>query len=96
VFVTEVAQRFPRGFRQPSARPDRPDSTSLVEKAAIAAGTMEPAVRERSKRGMKKLEADEAMKKAIAEERENGINPKYLNAHSRRRVQQDQPLKEAA
>jgi hypothetical protein len=75
-----------RGFRQPSIKAKNWKSTSLVEQASIGAGLMEPLAFERSKRGERKLEAHAAMVAAIAAERSNGIDPKYLSAHARRRL----------
>lgn len=82
-FVMICAQINPRGFRQPSTKPNKWKSTSLVERAAIRAGLIQPQRFERSPRGQRKLEADAAMKRAIAAERINGIDPKYLSSHAR-------------
>lgn len=82
----DLAQVNPRGFRQPSAKEHRRGSTSLVELAAIAAGEMEPHKPTYSARGMKNLAAKEELKAAIRRERSEGIDPKYLSAHARRRL----------
>lgn len=75
-----------RGFRQPSNKPKNWTSTSLVENASITAGLMQPRAFERSKRGGQKLVDRAALAAAIAAERINGIDPKYLSAHARRRL----------
>lgn len=90
--ATQLAQLKPNGFRQPSAKAKNWQSTSLVEVAARAAGSMDAPKFERSRRGECKLEADAAMKAAIAAERRNGINPKYLSAHARRRLSAERAL----
>lgn len=55
----------PQGFRQPSSKAKNWTSTSLAEKAAIAAGLSEVTIFERSERGLKKLEARNEAKARI-------------------------------
>lgn len=87
MFITALAGINPKGFRQPSAKAKNWSSTSGVEQAAICAGLAPKPKFERSERGKKKLEANEEMKRRIAEERINGINPKYLSRAARERLQ---------
>lgn len=81
-----------KGFRQPSAKPNKWLSTSLVEGVMRQCGRMGKPEFERSKRGLKKQEADAEMKAAILKQRAEGIDPKYLSAHQRRLLE----MKEAA
>jgi len=81
-----------KGFRQPSAKPNKCLSTSLVEDVMRACGRMGPPEFELSDRGKRKQEADAEMKATILEQREGGIDLKYLSAHQRRLL----AMKEAA
>jgi len=74
-FIIDIAQIAKAGFRNPSNKSGhRRGPLTLVEKAAIAAGQMTPPEsHEYSKRGLRKLEADAAMKAEIAKEREPGF-----------------------
>jgi hypothetical protein len=71
------AQINPKGFRQPSAKPHKWQSTSLVEIASRRAGIMEPAKQERSARAQKRIDAELDPVKIKHPE-------KYLHAHARR------------
>ncbi len=85
-FCAKVAQvANGKGWRQPSAKPKNWASTSLVEHAMIAAGQMEPSHHELSKRGEARRAAEAAMREAIANERQDGIDSKYLHSHARKK-----------
>jgi hypothetical protein len=71
-----AAQINPKGSRQPSAKPHKWQSTSLVEQASIRAGIMEPAKRERSARAQKRIDTELDPIKIKHPE-------KYLHAHAR-------------
>jgi hypothetical protein len=84
--VAQLAQIAPKGFRQPSSKSTKLDSTSLVEQAMIAAGQIErpkpyqPPPLYRAKVDCRELPP---------------TDPKYLHAHARRRLAA-QPMQEAA
>jgi len=80
------------GFRQPSAKPGKWLSTSLVEGVMRACGRMGKPEFELSDRGKRKQEVGAEMKAAILKQRKDGIDPKYLSAHQRHLL----AMKEAA
>jgi hypothetical protein len=81
-----------KGFRQPSAKPGKWLSTSLVEGVMRACGRMGKPEFELSDRGKRKQEVGAEMKAAILKQRKDGIDPKYLSAHQRHLL----AMKEAA
>ena len=84
--VIALAQMNPKGFRQPSDKPKRWQSTSLVEKVSIAAAMIEPNAFAYSKRGLARCEAREDMKAAILVEREKPAPLKYQHSAARERA----------
>ncbi len=106
--IAILAQAFPKGFRQPSAKAKNWSSESLVQKRMIAEGQMEQPTFEHSARWHKRQAITVKQpghddirvtyrEAVIRTQNSANIDPKYLSAHARRRLTaQSEPLPEAA
>ncbi len=102
--IAILAQTFPKGFRQPSAKAKNWSSESLVQKRMIAEGQMESPAFEHSPRWHKRHEItiksrhDDTRftyrEAVIHTQNDANLDPKYLSAHHPLRLKDKHPSPE--